>query len=178
VVYPTYTVSDLVGFSGRALDSYQNLDYVAEALVQSQLLFKLSTCLSDFPVDPDDASLARYAILSLAEQMVLDQRYAEVVASPFASESIGSYTYSKNTMRTKVLQGLPTGVTWFDLAVERLGVCENSGAVYTGSVQVFTEDLHLTKASDGEVRVVGPRDEDSLDAPFDVSTPSVYDPRL
>jgi hypothetical protein len=151
---------------------------VTEALTQARLLFKLSTCLADWPDDPDEASLARYAVLSLADQLTLDQKHAVTVASPFQSESIGSYSYSKTSVRTKVLQGLPTGVSWFDLAVERLGVCEVGAHVESGSIQVFSDDLQLLEDPDGRVHVLGPRDVQPIDTPFDVSTQTVHDPQV
>lgn len=178
-VFPEFTVVELSGFSGRSVASYSNIQFIGSALAQARLLFKLATCLSEWPDDPDSAELASYALLSLAEQVYLDQSYAEVQANPFQSETIGSYSYSKaarGKTAASIMAGLPTGNTWIDLAVERLGVCEISGGVYSSSVDVFTHDAVLREDSDGRVTLVGPKETDPLDLPFTWSVPVTYDP--
>lgn len=137
--YPTYTVTDLANVSGNDASEYsERPDFVNEALDQATLLFQIGTCLGAFPDSPQDAKLARYAIVSMADAIYWSQPWQKVLRSPFTSETIGSYSYSK--LSTAVSAGLPTGVSWFDLAVGRLGVCDfNPSIPNSGGINVFEE---------------------------------------
>ena len=151
--FPNYSLVELAGFSGRPAASYKLVGYVATALSQAQLLFKLATCLTSWPDDPDDALLASYAVLSVGDGIYLAQQYSKAAASPFQSETIGSYSYTK--MAKAVRGGLPTGDTWFDLAVDKLGVCD-AKSVGSSSIPVFENDSPPVELRDGERVVIGP----------------------
>jgi hypothetical protein len=175
--YPTFTAVDLSDFSGRPEASYT--PFATQALKQATLLFKLATCLTSWPTDPDSAELASYAIISIADALVLTQPYQLTHASPFQSESIGSYSYSKMVLRYRqsIENGSPVGVTWFDLAVQKLGICElgglnGGGGVASDSIGVFEEDGTFgTKDGDdsGKRYLLGPAQVDNQDDPFLVS---------
>lgn len=155
--YPQFTSSDLALFSGRGSSAYENAAYVPVAVKQATLLFKLATCLSDFPDDPIRAELAQTAILAMADAIYLSQQYQEVLSNPFSSETIGSYSYSK--VAGAVAGGLPTGITWFDLAITQLGVCDldiPSG----GGIEMFEFDGVFTEGQGGNVRFLGPAELD------------------
>lgn len=174
MAFPTYTVTDLSQVTGRPTASYTA--FAAEAITQSFLLFKLATCLTDWPTDPDQAALARYAVLSMADALAIAQPYALTNGSPFQSETIGSYSYSK--AQGAIKNGMPTGVSWFDLAVQKLGVCElggldGGGGVASDSIGVFEEDGTFgTKDGDdsGKRYLLGPEQLDDDTDPFFYST--------
>ena len=152
--YPSYTISDVATFSGRPEGLY-NPAYTPVALANAFLLFKLATCLTEWPEDADHARLASNAVLELAEADVLAQPYKAALASPFSSETIGSYSYSRTLKR--IQSGEPTGMMWFDMAVQYLGVCETGAdAVSGGSLQIFDVDLPVYVDSDGSRHAVGP----------------------
>lgn len=143
------TVADLSTFTGREINSFGN--YAQEALTQASLLLFLSTNLSEYPEDPQLAMLARYGIMDMADKIYLSQPYVEAAASPFQSESIGSYSYSK--MNQAVKKGNNTGVTWFDLAVSRL---KSGGAIIaqSGSIEGMEWD-GLERTPDGRTKIAG-----------------------
>jgi hypothetical protein len=158
--YPTFTPADLAGFSGRPEASYPS-PYTDEALKQATLLFKIGTCLATFPDDPMQADLAKYAILSMADYIVLNQPNAQVLAGPFQSESLGSYSYSK--MAKTAASGGETGVAWFDLAVDQIGQCDQNDEIMSGGgIEVFEFDAEFAVArTDGNtVRVLSPKDQE------------------
>ena len=154
--YPTYSKQDLATYSGRPLASFKN--YAEEALSQALLLFKMGTCLATLPTDEDQAQLAKYAILAMADTMYLSQQYAKAKASPFSSESIGSYSYSKSAQQ--VQKGEKTGVMWFDLAIEQLSVCgEGDDIPFSGGIEVFEHDARFVAGGNGDnVRMLSPVD--------------------
>lgn len=95
----------------------------ASAFPQALLLFKMGTCLASLnDLNEDQKQLAKFAILSMADAIHLSAPYQTVLASPFNSESIGSYSYSRAAQA--VSKGLPTGIGWFDIAMQELSVCD------------------------------------------------------
>lgn len=133
------TVGDLAVFTGRPATGFG--DYAAQALEQAALMFTVGTKLSDYPDDPDKAKLARFAIMEMADRLLLEQPYAQVKANPFQTETIGSYSYSRATQTTKtVAQGLKTGLFWWDTAIDELAVLEGSVTAH-GSIKVAVDGL-------------------------------------
>ena len=157
--YPVYTANDLAAYSGRDVASYSS--YATQAVTQATLLFKLATCLKEFPEDEMSQQIASFAILAMADAIVLVQPYQEVLSNPFTSESIGSYSYSK--MASKVSSGLPTGVSWFDTAVFQIGVCDlNSDVLSGGGIEVFEFDGVFASGIRGNnTRFLSPQDIDT-----------------
>lgn len=158
--YPNLEASDLVTFSGRLASDYS--EYAATALKQATLLFKLGTCLKEFPDDEIKAELASTAILAMADAIYLAQPFQAVLSNPFSSETIGSYSYSK--VAGAVAGALPTGITWFDIAVSQLGVCELTDSVPTGGgIEIFENDaLFANGMHTGNVRMLAPQDLDAM----------------
>lgn len=157
--FPTYTITHLSDFSGRPQAEYTNTAYVPQALLQAELLFKLGTCLGEvWPDDPTMAKLSEMAILSMADAIYLVQPFQTVLSNPFSSESIGSYSYSK--VAGAVMGGLPTGITWFDLATNKLSVCDlNAGIPIGGGIELFEWDATFANGVlPGNVRVLSPKD--------------------
>lgn len=135
--YKTYTPKMIADFTGRPVASYREPYTTDSALPQALLLFKMGTCLaSPDSLTSEEQQLVDFAILSMADAIGLASLYATVHANPFSSESIGSYSYSKAAQA--VSQGLPTGIMWFDQAIEKLSICDTSdGIAMTGGVEVF-----------------------------------------
>jgi hypothetical protein len=136
-IYPVYTPEDVAAATGG--DSSEYTDFMPEAILQAILLFKRGTCLVAWPDDPDEASIARYGVLYMAEAIEAAQPWQKILRTPFSSETIGSYSYSK--VQKAVANGLPTGVDWFDIAINDLSVCDqNSGIPVSGGYNVFEEN--------------------------------------
>lgn len=157
--FPVLTVADLAGFSGRDASTYTNVAYAETALIQAELLFKIGTCLGEsWPDDPTLAALAKMAITSMADAIYIVQPFQQVLANPFSSETIGSYSYSK--VAGAVMGGLPTGITWFDMAIAKLGICDISDGIPTGGgIEVFENDgLFAGGRKDGNIRILSPVD--------------------
>lgn len=172
---PRFTVDDLEAFSGREAESYPQ-PFSGTALSQAVLLFKLATGLADFPDDPQRREVARYAVLALADEFVLQQPYQQVIASPLNSESIGSYHYMKTRSRSQSakgadaaqgnifaravqssIMGADTGVMWFDIAVQTLGI-KNQGQFLNGGIEVFEHDAIIVKGLQLNKRLLSPQD--------------------
>lgn len=138
--YKTYTRQMLADFTGRPLASFPEAFVTNSAIPQALLLFKIGTCLAS----PDDLSedqqqMVDFAILSMADGIHLAQPYQTALASPFNSESIGSYSYSK--VAKAVQKGEETGVMWFDLAIDQLSVCDRlNGSFAQGGIEIFEND--------------------------------------
>lgn len=160
---PAPTVDDLAQFTGQAAGSYG--PYAGSALAQATLLFSVLTKREEYPTDPAARQLMVNAIVELADKIYLDQRYRDVKASPFQSETIGSYTYSKIIANAQ--KGKPTGLSWWDIAVEELSQVSRS-LVSHGSVSALERDLHV-KDDDDHRYVLGPADFPMPDLPFDVN---------
>jgi hypothetical protein len=143
------TVADLATFTGRESNTFG--DFASEALAQATLLLYLSTDLTGYPEDPDLAMLAKYGILDMADKIYLSQPYKTATISPFQSETIGSYSYSKMTQAVK--KGDATGVAWFDLAVSKLKG-GGSGVGASGSIQGMEFD-GLESDGNGGYRIMG-----------------------
>ncbi len=171
MAWPTYTIADLSSYSGRPEASYPS-PYSTTSIAKSLLLFKLYTCLKDWPTDPDEAELAKYAVLSAADMDVLAQPHVVVLSGPFQSENLGSYGYSLKAAQKQLALGMPTGLTWFDEAIQRLSVCESGPGrgVDSDSIKVFEDDGLFLQTADGKKTLLGPKDWEPTE--FHV----VYDP--
>lgn len=135
----TPSVSDLATFTGRNVASFTS--YASEALTQSALLLRLATGITEYPTDPDLAQLAKNGIMDMADKIYLSSplKNKSAVASPFASETIGTYTYTIKSVSTKIKAGEDTGVLWFDLAVAQLKTGVRRGSA-SGHVVIFEND--------------------------------------
>ena len=159
--YKEYTVEMLSEFSGRPVRSYPS-SYSAQALQQALLLFKIGTCLAS-PDDLDEThnDMVDMGILAMADAIVLEQEFQKAKVSPFNSESIGSYSYSKvaRSMRAAPKATLDTGIMWFDLAVHKLSVCDILVDMpWGGGIEVFENDSPLVGGRNGNLRFLGPQD--------------------
>jgi hypothetical protein len=157
-------LDDLVAFSGQAITEqyYDDTDYIMVALQQAADLMTLTTGLEADPTS-EAAEIQRMltnAILQMAEALVIMQPYRGVILNPFASETIGAYTYSK-LQNTKDLGGGDTGLHWWDQAVEYFDLDDISES---SSTRVFEDDNVWVRQStvehQGRRMVLGPADID------------------
>lgn len=155
---------ELADFTGQAEDTFT--PFAPQALIQAALLLTIVTGLTSYPDDADLAQLAKNAIMEMAFDIYSKQlaNYAATQASPFQSESIGSYSYSKGTPAFKAKENQKTGLFWWDLAIERL-VSENSSRVGTGSLQVFDPAIQVD--ANGVTWILGPGDTVLRDFVYD-----------
>ncbi len=151
------TVAELAAFSGRESNTFGQ--FASEALAQATLLFYLATQLETYPTDSNLNQLARYGILDMADKIYLSQPYQEASASPFQSETIGSYSYSKSVSAVK--KGDATGVMWFDMAVDKLKA-DGSGIGASGSI-VGMEYDGLGVTDSGKMKIIGASGSRHLD---------------
>lgn len=145
MVFPVYTTADVAEFSGRDAAAYPS-PYTAQGILQATILFQIATALTGFSGDPFEDQILKFGILSMADHLVLQQPYQEALASPFNSESIGSYHYMKTYQRASmaanaVSRGEATGVMWFDMAVAQYGVKDYlDGIPRGGGTELFEHD--------------------------------------
>lgn len=166
--YPEFTKEMLANFTGRPLPSFPSF-VTNSAIPQALLLFKLGTCLASLDdLSSENKQLAQFAILAMADAIHLAQPYQSAVASPFSSESIGSYSYSKTAKA--VAKREETNVMWFDLAISELSVCgANDDILTNGGIEVFENDGQFTFGHGGNSRLLSPEN-------FDLSASMGYDP--
>lgn len=159
MAYTTYTRQMLADFTGRPLASFPSPYVEASAIPQALLLFKLGTCLaSPDDLTDDQKQLVDFAVLSMADAIHLVAPYQTAIASPFNSETIGSYSYSK--VAKAVQKGDDTGIAWFDMAIDQLSVCEDIASGFmSGGIEIFEHDGRFTDGSIGSnVRFLSPDD--------------------
>ena len=142
------SVTELTVHTGREPNTFGA--FALEALAQATFLFYLATGIEDYPENPNLAQLVRYGILDMADKIYLSQPYKEAAASPYQSETIGSYSYSKTIQAVK--KGDATGVMWFDLAVNKLRVDGGIGA--SGSIEGMEWD-GLGRSASGRAKIIG-----------------------
>lgn len=179
MTWPVPTVTELAEYTGRPVTGYTS--YVNSALLQSAMMF---TVLAELGADdyggmrPDFQALANMGIMAMGDYLYLRWPYAQALASPMQSETIGSYSYSKpveqmarNAQAIEVTSE-KTGVDMFDLAVRRLARRRSMNGVFFGQITGFEkrarEDLAYVKWDPDEERMVlvGPADRDQIDFQF------------
>lgn len=172
MAYPTITRDDLAYFTGRPVASFPQTFVEGSAIPQALLLFKLATHIVDPSVlSSENQELVRFALLAMADSIHLSAPYQTALASPFNSESIGSYSYSKTA--AAVRKGEETGIQWFDLAVSMLSVYDRTtGDFARGGIEVFeTHGVLLEGQLYGNVSYLSPSE-------IEASTFFGYDPNL
>lgn len=151
------SIDELADFTGRPAASMDA--FASEALEQSALLFTIVTKLTDYPDDPDKAMLAKYAILEMADRLLLEQPYQAIKAGPFQTETIGSYSYSRigfnrsTASALKAESGVKSDLFWWDLAVEELSA---AGASWVSSTSIHTGIDGVCRTGDGGLAVFDP----------------------
>jgi hypothetical protein len=182
MTWPVPTPAELSEFSGRPQASYTS--YVNSALLQATMMF---TVLSELGIgdyagmNPDFQQLASMGVMAMADWLYLRFPYQQVIASPLAGETIGSYSYDKplqeaarNAQAVEVTNE-QTGVPMFDLAIRRLAKRQSLGGLYFGQITGFERHARSDQVHIGwdkrEQRMVltGPADKDQYDFPVGYS---------
>lgn len=198
-MYPVPVIADLANFSGRPAATYTG--YANSALLQATIRFTHLTEITD-PSQiqgfgaisaADNQLLAFNGILSLADNIYLQFPYQQAIASPFNSEMIGSYNYSKSAMggaggtmsrlapAALELNLDKTGIVLFDLAVQMLALRTRAAGVFHDGVSVFDRGERrpamgaslFIERDDGRRFVLGPEDHNlfSVFPGLDINAP-------
>lgn len=150
------TEIDLAQFTGKDPAEYGR--YLYEALEQAGDLLELATGLTAMPEEGLLLRIARRGALAMAEAIYEGNQFRDYRHSPFRSETIGSYTYS--LAEGNVLAGIPTGISWFDLAVDRL--TESSvPTIMSSSISAFDRSGDIATAGGRQI-LVGPADTENF----------------
>ena len=153
---PNYTREEMAEFLGRPVASFPSS--VETKIKLAILLLKLATCRRTFPDDPFYQDVIKAAVFFMALDMSIKEKYEKHTASPFQSETIGSYSYSKmyNTVQNKD----STGILWFDTAVDALSLCglENTSGEtsFSGGIHIFEYDYPAVGIGTSEAMVLSP----------------------
>lgn len=167
---PVPTVAQLAVFTGRPENTFG--PFAAQALTQATLLFGISTTRTELPGTADENQLALNAIMEMADRLYLEQPYATDKARPYTSESTLDYSYTKGSVVAKARDGQPTGLLWWDLAVQEL---TTAGRLITGSGSIAAGLGGVFEAEDGSLVILGP---DQLDPePFGADVNAELNPR-
>lgn len=191
-MYPIPTISELSTYSGRDEATY-NTAVANTALLQATLRFTIVTEISD-PAQingymalsqADMQLLAKQGILSLADSIYLQFPYQQAQASPFNSETLGGYTYQKNStfgMGGSMSRLAPaalelsldtTGIPLFDLAVRTLARRTLAAGIFHEGMSLFEEGERksamgasmFTETTTGRRWILGPEDHNNFVGP-------------
>jgi hypothetical protein len=115
------------------------LEWVEDALQRATDLMQIATGLTEDPTDELDLRFMVVGILAQAHAIfVTGGEDREALYSPFSSERIGSYSYSKAMQAVRL--GQDTGIPEFDNAVAHLRVSTDTvGPFAISSEQVFSQ---------------------------------------
>lgn len=92
-------------------------EFIEDVLVRATDAFWVFTGITSTPDDPQVARLVRYAILDLSAWLVTQSENRDEINSPFSSERIGSYSYSK---MVAAKEDGTSGIYWLDLFFQYL----------------------------------------------------------
>lgn len=129
------TVDDLLSFMQEDEDDVVD-EWGDQILQQATDLFIIATGVTEEPTDAFAVRLKNNGICSLAHWMLVTNDDRDAQYSPFTSERIGSYSYSKAMQAVSVHQ--PVGVLWFDTAVAWFtNLDPENGLAWSSSEDVF-----------------------------------------
>lgn len=118
------------------LAEFQNVESVEDprgfmALQQATDLMSIATGLTEDTTDPIGARMMTWGILDMAWKILVSFDNREESYTPYTSERIGSYSYSK--MLQKTTSGGETGVEFFDAAVSYMADVISGAAISVSS---------------------------------------------
>ena len=101
-------------------------------------LFHMATGITEDPIDETAYRIFQMGVLVMAHALFVRSNDADAILSPFQSERLGSYSYTK--IISQVAKKGDTGVEIFDVAVDYFtGGLEDSGAFAVTSEKVFQQ---------------------------------------
>lgn len=155
---PGLTEIDLSRMTGRPLEYFGD-PFVYEALLQAGDLFEIATRRTEMPdVTTLAGRTAKRGVLAMAEALYEGNKARDLRFSPFKSETIGSYTYS--LAEANVYAGIPTGISWFDLAVSQLTIDLGTG-VTNSAISAFDRPGDVVEMN-GRGVLIGPADKEDF----------------
>lgn len=104
-------LDDLKLFSGQDWPTDEH-EYVENVLFQATDVIWVFTGFNDDPSDARTNRIVQYAIMDLSLWLMTQAAHRDEINSPFSSERIGSYSYSKMQGAQK---GEDTGIYWVDM---------------------------------------------------------------
>jgi hypothetical protein len=152
-------LSDYVMFRGEPATAYSTM-----ALDQAQLLLQMAAGpknAGERPENPTDERIYKFGIFAMAEALENSRGTRSLALSPFRVEEIGSYRYEK--ARQDVRRGIPTGIMWFDMAVDHFTAkCPLIGSMYNSITMFDYEDGLRSLDQNGRDRILGPAEVPSM----------------
>jgi hypothetical protein len=158
---PVPTVQNLADFSGRPAATYGG--YADTALTQATLMFSVATGLEVWPEDPDLSQVALYAVLEMADKLILEQPYQTLKASPFQTETIASYSYGRSNTISKTTgqTDLGAGLFWWATAMD---LFEQKDVALTAFGSIASREDGLVQGPGG-LRIENPVERGHLERP-------------
>lgn len=129
-------------------------EYADTLLTRATDLFYMATGLVADPEDDTDLRIMKDGIVAMGHALYVQSRDKAAIYSPFSSERIGSYSYSK--MAAAAQEGLKTGVEMFDLAVDYFaGLGSEASASLIAKEDVFLRPFDHDIPKERDVSLVG-----------------------
>lgn len=130
------SITDLYSFWGDEADDI-DVERAEQFLNLSANLFWLACGVEDDPTDQRLFNLVQLAIMDMAIYLLVTRDDVDAEYSPFVSEKVGSYSYSKSYSRVSSAVGhsAPTNVPLFDKVVSYF--LDLAIGPWTTSEQVF-----------------------------------------
>ena len=128
---------DLDQFTQGASDIFDD-DAKFVAFQQAADLFYVATGVSTDPTDEYALRILKWGLMDMAFKILITRENQTEINSPYSSETIGSYSYTKQALAA-IQQGLLTGVQWFDIAVGLLNGLVGNSVSSVSSEHVFKE---------------------------------------
>lgn len=158
--------SDLAGFMNEPEEFlFSDEGYGSQSLDQAMDLMVIAAGSDVPPESALDLRIIKNGICQLAEAIIRTLPERHMAASVISKESAGNYSYS--TVRGLILQGIPVGLLWFDLAVDKLQELNHTTPNASISTTVF-ENEHILVDTNGKKHLLGPLDEGHLRWPRDL----------
>jgi hypothetical protein len=153
------TITQLETFMGVPEGSLEVLTlYGPEALTQGTDMMMLATSVQDDPTDAGTLRVMQRGICAMAEAFIFSKEPRRLALFPFKRELLGGYEYEKFAKQVSLHQ--PTGVMWFDMAVDLLlgNLIQPEADELLQSISVFENDNVYDVC--GRSAVLGPADAD------------------
>lgn len=137
------TMDDLAAFTGETYEDVTNeeADHIDTLLQQATDVVWIFTGIDTSPVDARLLRVLNNAIMDLALWLRVQSENRDEVNSPFSSERIGSYSYTKMQQAQSGANGVGdgSGLYWLDLLFRLITDSVNEGA-WTTSENIFNPD--------------------------------------
>jgi hypothetical protein len=133
------TVEEMLVHAHRTgIDDNEDVLWYEDALQRSTDLKAASAEIDEYPTDEVNARIVKTGILAMAYAIFVRTDTKDAAYSPFSSERIGSYSYSK--MQSAAKEGA-TGVEEFDFAIYTLRAesVTAGDSAWTSSEEVYRQ---------------------------------------